>query len=130
LEAQRLEAERQARVAAERDAAARSFATTAGAQIMDNVGGGQDLIVMTRDWRFDEASQEYQIAMEVSFNGSIFRSNNYRVSGVLTTDVNGANGRFARYEANPNYVQAEDRMTALAITAAGVLVLGNLGSGK
>ncbi len=135
-EAQRIEAARveAARVAAERaqreeqarlrrQTLARDFSQSAGRQIMSAIGGGQDLIVRHGEFNYDPVRGELEIPVAVSFNGLFIRRNNYRVTGVLTVGEDGANPRFARSEANENYLDMEDTITAVTITAAGVMVL-------
>ena len=129
-EAQRMAAE-QARLEREaqvqRERRAREYARKAGKQIMDAIGGGQDLIVSHQLRYHDPDTSILEIAMDVSFNGALFRSNNYQVTGVLTVGEDGTSPRFARRDANQNYKDAEATMTALGVTVAGVLVLNEMG---
>lgn len=130
LEAQRLAAEqaqleREAQV--QRESRARNYARKAGKQIMDAIGGGQDLIVNHQLKYYDPDTSTLEIAMDVSFNGALFRSNNYQVAGVLTVGNDGSSPRFARRAANQNYTDAEATMTALGVTVAGVLILNEMG---
>jgi len=120
-EAQRIEA-----IRVQQESLVRNYSRSAGQQIMEVIGGGQDLIVQPRKWYFDAPANEFEIPMDVSFNGAVFRSNNYQVSGVLTVQQNGSNPRFARLQANENYQGMESTLTALAITAAGVMVLADM----
>lgn len=129
LEAARLEAERLRREMEERgrrEVLARDYSRNAGRQIMDAIGGGQDLIVRHGEWAFDAATSEFEIPMEVSFNGLFVRSNNYRVAGLLTVSEDGTNPRFARSGANQTYLDMESTVTALQLTAAGAMVLNEL----
>lgn len=130
-EAERLEAARQqaARVQRERevrerrDRLVKQYARLAGGQIMKAIGGGQDLIVTAGTWTFDEGMAEFEIPMDVSFNGALFRSNNYRVRGLLTVREDGGHPRFARLEANQNYRDVEDTLTVLGV---GMVILNDL----
>lgn len=130
MEAERARLEQEARI--ERERQARNYARTAGRQIMKAIGGGQDLIVNHKLRYFDESTRTLEIGMDVSFNGAIFRSNHYQVSGVLTVGQNGSKPKFARRAANQNYLDAESTMTALGVTIAGVLILNEMSneSGK
>lgn len=132
LIAQQQEADRQAAILAEmerarleqealerRQSLSRKYSKDAGRQIMDEFGGGQDLIVRTGQWSFDDATMELEIPMDVSFNGWMWRSNNYRVSGLLTIREDGSKARFARAEANKRYLDKEKMFTRIMI-AAGV----------
>lgn len=121
-EAQRAEALR-----VKHESLVREYSRSAGRQIMDAIGGGQDLIVQTGEWYFDAPAKQLEIPMDVSFNGMVFRSNNYRVSGVLTVNENGSDPQFARLDANENYQNMESTLTALAVTAAGVMILADMG---
>lgn len=123
-EAERVRLEQEART--KRESQARNYARAAGRQIMDTIGGGQDLIVNHRLKYFDATTRTLEIAMEVSFNGAVFRSNNYQVSGVLTVGEDGRNPKFARMAANQNYMDTENTMTALGVTVAGVLILNEM----
>jgi uncharacterized membrane protein len=129
LEAQRIAAE-QARLEREaqirRERQARTYARKAGRQIMDAIGGGQDLIVNHQLAYFDPSTGTLEITMEVSFNGAIIRSNNYQVTGVLTVGEDGSSPSFARRAANQNYLETEATMTALGVTMAGVLILNEM----
>jgi multidrug efflux pump subunit AcrA (membrane-fusion protein) len=134
-ERQRLEAERRRqeeerrRAEAERarlDSLAGRYAAQAGRQVMNAIGGGQDLVTRYGDWRFDPAQRLFTIPMTVSFNGSINRSNQYRVSGVLTVAENGSNPRFAREQANQNYRDMEGLVFTIGLTAAGLYILNDL----
>lgn len=123
----RIERERQEREAQiQRERHARDYARKAGKQIMDAIGGGQDLIVNHQLRYYDPDTNILEIAMDVSFNGSFFRSNNYQVTGMLTVGEDGSKPRFARRDANQNYKDAEATMTALGVTVAGVLVLNEM----
>lgn len=130
LDAIRMQAE-QARLeqeaSAKREGQARKYARRAGNQIMEAIGGGQDLIINHRLNYFDPTARTLEIAMEVSFNGSIVRSNNYQLSGVLTVDEDGRNPKFARRAANENYTDMENTRTGLVIFAVvGVLMLADM----
>ena len=129
LETARLEAERVRREEEERNrraGLARAYSRSAGRQIMDAIGGGQDLIVRHGQWTFEAASREFEIPMDLSFNGLFVRTNNYRVAGVLSVAEDGTNARFARSEANQSYLEMESTITALQLTAAGVMVLNEM----
>jgi hypothetical protein len=129
IEAGRLEAERLRRAEEERsrrEGLARNYSRSAGRQIMDAIGGGQDLIVRHGQWTFDATTRELEIPMEVSFNGLFVRSNNYRVAGVLTVSEDGTSPQFARSGANQTYLDMEGTVTALQLTAAGAMVLNEL----
>jgi hypothetical protein len=124
IAAERVQREEQARL--RRQMLASDFSRSAGRQIMDAIGGGQDLIVRHGEFNYDAARGELEIPMDVSFNGLFIRRNNYRVNGVLTVGEDGGNPRFARLEANQNYLDMEETITALAFTAAGVMVLSEM----
>ena len=120
-EQRRREAEEAAaRERARIDALVRRFSYNAGAQIMNKIGGGQDLIVRFDEWQFDAESRRIAIPMSVSFNGAIVRANNYRVSGVLTVGDDGSAPQFAREDANENYRSVESMMEFAAV---GVVLL-------
>lgn len=95
----------------------RTYARLAGQSIMDAIGGGQDLVVASGAWSFDEAAAEFDIPLEVSFNGSVVRGNNYRVTGVLTIGEDGSNPRFARLNASENYLAWENALTGARVGA-------------
>lgn len=102
---------------------AKKFADLAGKQIMNSIGGGRDLVVDVIQWNFSPLSHDYEIDMQVSFNGSIIRSNNYRVGGRLTVKENGSHPRFARTAANQAFKDQEDLLTGMKI---GVMILEEL----
>ena len=123
------------RIRAEKDAAVRrqentrKYARRAGQQIMNAIGGGQDLIVNHQLRYYDATAKTLEIAMEVSFNGAVFRSNQYKVNGVLTIGENGRNPRFARQAANQKYMDQENTMIFLGgalVLAGGAYVLSEM----
>ncbi len=126
-EALRLQAERQ-EAAVRRKDNARNYARKAGEQIMNAIGGGRDLIVKHNLRYYDPTAKTLEIAMEVSFNGLVWRSNNYLVSGVLTVNENGRNPKFARRAANQNYMDQETTMIAIGVIAlaGGAYVLSEM----
>lgn len=121
------EREREERAARERLASlARNYADRAGRQIMSSAGGGQDFRSVVKAWSYDSIASEFEIKMEVYFNGSIFRSNNYNVDGVLTVKRDGSNPKFSRTYANSNFRELESTMNWIGGIAAGVIVLNEL----
>jgi glycogen debranching enzyme len=104
----------------------RNYSRAAATQLMNAIGGGQDLIVQQGQWYYDTTTDELEIPMAVSFNGLVFRSNNYQLNGVLTVKEDGSNPRFARRQANENYQNAESTITALVVTAAGIVILSDM----
>ena len=54
----------------------------------------------------------------VSFNGAVFRADNYQVAGRITVSGDGSNARFARTIANEKYKEWEGTISAVKITAA------------
>jgi hypothetical protein len=130
LEEERLRAE-QERQRAEQERQRREqlvsvYSSAAGRQVMEAIGGGRDLIVRYGDWTFDDRTGRFTVQMNVSFNGAIIRGNNYYVTGVLTVNEDGSAPQFARASANQNYRDAEARMTALAFTAGGLMLLSDM----
>jgi hypothetical protein len=124
LETERVRAEEEARV--RHESLAKAYSRSAGAQIMEAIGGGQDLIVSHGGWIFDANTREFEVPMNVSFNGIIVRGNNYRVSGLLTVEETGVNPRFARMEANQRYLDTETSLRSLGILAAGIIILNDM----
>jgi hypothetical protein len=120
-ERQRAEQERQ-----RREQLVSVYSSAAGRQVMEAIGGGRDLIVRYGDWTFDDRTGRFTVQMNVSFNGAIIRGNNYYVTGVLTVNEDGSAPQFARASANQNYRDAEARMTALAFTAGGLMLLSDM----
>jgi hypothetical protein len=105
---------------------ARSYARAAGQQLMDALGGGQDLIVTVGQWYLDPRTRQFEVPMHVSFNGAFIRTNNYQVAGVLTVLEDGSQPRFSRQTANENYLKVEENLMVLSLTAAGAVVLSDL----
>lgn len=139
IEQSRLEMERQAAEEARRREAERReverleglavrFARAAANQLMDAIGGGQDLIVRTGEWTFDRSTSRLDIPIEVSFNGAFFRSNQYSIAGVLSVNDDGREPLFARAAANQMYRDAEIRIGTLLFTAAGIAALNDMTS--
>lgn len=96
---------------------ARKVARAAGESIMKDIGGGQDLVVNVVNVNFDRIADEYEIDIQVSFNGKVFRSDNYQVSGRITIHGDGTKADFARTAANEKYLEWED-----TIGTAGLVV--------
>jgi len=135
LDEMRKEAEKarlEQEAAVKRQENARKYARRAGEKIMSAIGGGRDLIVNHQLRYFDKTAKTLEIAMEVSFNGAIWRSNNYQVSGVLTVNENGRNPKFARQIANPNYMDQEKIMIAagVLVIVGGAYVLSEMNEGS
>lgn len=137
--AERLEAEREAerrrldeerrRAEAEHqrlDALASAYAYQAGLQLMNAVGGGQDLVTRYGEWRYTPSQRVLTIPVTVAFDGSFIRSNEYFVSGVLTVAEDGSSPKFAREHTNQNYRDAEGRFLALGLTAGGLIILADM----
>ncbi|GHU13007.1 hypothetical protein AGMMS50225_22180 [Betaproteobacteria bacterium] len=128
----RIEAERreqQARIEAERreqarlESLAKQYARAAGEQIMGGVGGGQDLRVQVEQWHFDKYTHEFEVKIQIYFNGMFFRSNHYNVDGILTVNESGSNAKFARSYANSKFEELESNLVWIA---GGVIALGVL----
>lgn len=81
----------------------RTLARRQGNILMENIGGGQDLVVYFNNWDYFPHQDEYRIPIEVRFNGSVVRSNQYLVRGILHVGADGGNPRFYRDYANQNY---------------------------
>jgi hypothetical protein len=117
---------RQRELAEERKSLARRYANEAGSQVMDGVGGGQDLVVTVTSWEFDNSAGEFIINMAIAFNGAIFRSNSYSVDGILTLKEDGRSPRFSRTYANDKFRKLESRLKWAAGAAAAVIVLNEM----
>lgn len=145
LEAARLQAERmdemrkeaekarlEQEAAVKRQDNARNYARRAGEKIVSAIGGGRDLIVNHQLRYFDKTAKTLEIAMEVSFNGAFWRSNNYQVSGVLTVNENGRNAEFARQVANQLYMRQEriGIITGVIVIVGGAYVLSEMNEGS
>ena len=88
---------------AEAKSFAKQVARVVGKQIMESVGGGQDLVVKVQAVDYDSILGEFEIDIVVSFNGVIFRSDNYQAAGRITVREDGTNPRFARTAINENF---------------------------
>lgn len=111
---------------AERYAEVKSFARSAGRQIMSKVGDGRDFRVKVTGWEYNPADGKYEISMETYFNGLIYRSNNYEVDGVLIVNENGRSPKFTRSWANAKFKKLESRIRFWGGVAAGTYVLSEL----
>lgn len=101
---------------------AKEYGKNAGKEIMEAVGGGQDLRVIIKDWNYEEYASRYEIAIEVYFHGAMVRANEYHVNGELTIDRDGSNGSFARTFANARFQDVENMLNWVGV----VVVLGEL----
>ena len=99
---------------------AKRVAKASSNEIMRQAGGGQDLVVNVTGYEHDEETAQFEIDMQASFNGSVFRSNNYQVTGRITVDDDGNNAKFARTGANENYQNLLKNVEGLEF-AAGIL---------
>ena len=97
---------------------AKSIANATGRSIMEEIGGGQDLVVNVTRVDYDRSIDEYEVDISVSFNGAVFRADNYQVAGRITVSGDGSNARFARTLANEKYKEWEGTIRAVKITAA------------
>lgn len=86
-----------------------------GRKIMESIGGGQDLVVSVKAMDYDSINGQYEIDILVSFNGKVFRSDNYRVAGRITVNHDGTGARFAKTASNANFKEWEGFLTFLAI---------------
>ena len=85
---------------------------------MKSIGGGQDLVVTVRSYDFDSVLGTCEIDVLVSFNGQVFRADNYRVAGRITVNLDGTNARFARTAANKNYLEWEGFVQLMVVAEA------------
>jgi hypothetical protein len=58
-------------------------------KVMNSIGGGRELVVNVGNISFDRTSDRYEIDISFSFNGAIFRTNNYQVAGRVTVSPDG-----------------------------------------
>jgi len=99
------------------DEVAPIYARRAGDQIMNKVGGGQDMRVQVDSWRFNAYANRLVIEMTLSFNGFFNRNNYYQVSGTLTVDDQGRGPEFSRTHANEKFQKLERNLAILEGTA-------------
>jgi TPR repeat protein len=102
---------------------ARNFARQTGEQVMAAIGGGRDLRVKVNSWQFDKFTKQFDIELDIYFNGKLNRENNYHLSGVLTIDDKGKSPKFARSYANDKFKSLEQDITILKILGGTVLIL-------
>ena len=106
----------------ERDRA-EHYAQQAGNRLVDSFGGGQDIRVQLRSCRFNTYSKTFITEINVSWNGALFRSNNYSLFGELTMNANGGNARFAESWAS----QSVKDLRFWGAVSEGLIALGALG---
>jgi hypothetical protein len=111
---------------AEREADVERYAHNAAEQIMNSVGGGQDLRVNIISWKYNSALKQYKINCEIYFNGAIFRSHHYEVDGILTVNEDGSNAKFSRTWVNQRFAELENNLKILAGFGAVIYILNNL----
>jgi len=99
------------------------LAEKAGKKIVDGYGGGQDIRVRLTDCNYNGYSEKFKLDIEVYWNGSLFRSNDYNVDGELSFNSDGSDSKFSRTYANPNVRD----LAFLGNIAAGAILLGALG---
>ena len=92
-------------------------AKASAGEIMRQAGGGQDLVVDVAGYEYDEELGQFEIDIQISFNGAAIRSNNYQVAGRITVDDDGKNAKFARTGANGNYTNLLKNVEGLTLTA-------------
>lgn len=112
--------------AARHEMQARAYAKQAAEQIMQQIGGGQDLICDVISWKHNTIDNTLEVECEVRFNGSLKRSNSYAVDGRLTINADGSEPRFSRTYANQRYLDRENQLTLIAGAAAAVIALDNM----
>lgn len=98
------------------------MANQAGEKIVNEYKGGQDVYVALTDCQFNSYMDIYKVAMNLSWNGAMFRMNKYQINGVLTMKSNGSDVKFLQVEANQNV----KRLRFFKTLASGVQALGNL----
>lgn len=101
---------------------AEHMANKAGKKIVNEYKGGQDIYVALTDCQFNSYMDTYKVAMNLSWNGAMFRMNQYQINGVLTMKSNGSDVKFLQVEANQNV----KRLRFFKTLASGVQALGNL----
>lgn len=92
----------------------RKASRAVGNSIMESIGGGQDLVVSVKGVDYDSIMGQYDIDIVVSFNGVIFRSDNYLVAGRITVNEDGTNAKFAKTLCNNNFKEWEGILAGLA----------------
>lgn len=78
------------------------FAEKAGEKLISGYGGGQDERINIASCEYNSYSEIYKLKIEVYWNGSIFRENNYNVDGVLKLKSDGTDVDFSQTYANQN----------------------------
>lgn len=107
---------------------ARMYGQDAGQQIMDRVGGGQNLLTSPGGtWKYERHTSKYTIPVYITFQGAIDSTNRYTVEGILTVDADGRNPRFNRTSANQKFRNLEN---LIRFAEGTIIVLDALSSAK
>lgn len=118
------EIEEQRKEKRELERLAKRYGKDVGRQVMKKMGGGQDLNVNVKKWNFDSYSNKYEIKIEIFWNGSLWRSNNYNIDGIVKVDRSGRNPSFTRTYANQNVKDMDE----MYMWAGAMVELGKLSS--
>lgn len=81
----------------ERSDDVRYFVEQATEMLIDELGsflGGRRAMAYVEEWRFNQLSQQYQIAMEIEWDGPIFDRGHYELQGDLEVGADGSRARF------------------------------------
>ena len=103
---------------------AKKYGENVGRQVMDKMGGGQDLNVRIKNWNYDNYANRLEVKIEIFWNGSLWRSNNYNIDGILKVDKSGHNPSFIRTYANQNVKDIDE----MYMWAGAIVELGKLSS--
>lgn len=101
---------------------AEHYAQIAAQRIVSQYGGGNNISAFLESCHFNTYTNQYQTRINVSWNGTVFGSNHYRIRGDLSMNENGGNSRFEQTWNNSSV----DNLRFLQGLAIGVVALGVL----
>lgn len=100
------------------------YAEQAGKKIISEYGGGRDKRIKLRNCQYNSYSKIYDLAIEIYWNGSTFRDNNYNVDGKLKLNADGTGAKFSQTYASDSVKDMNFWRNMLV----GAVVLGSLSS--
>jgi len=102
---------------------AESFAEHAGQEMVNQIGGGQNIVVDLEECEYNSYSNQFRLKIDLKFDGAIFSSDHYEVDGILKTNSDGSGASFSQTWANQQFKNLKFWTN---VARAGIIVLNNL----
>ncbi|MDR1486085.1 MAG: hypothetical protein LBT09_14865 [Planctomycetaceae bacterium] len=112
---------------------AKRYAKEAAKQLYDAVTlgfGGHDFRVEVTDYDFNQYTNEFEIKMEIHFNGLWHPDRHYECDGILTVEEDGTNPVFVTTYINQNWKNLKSKVNTIVFVVGTAIVLNELSKEK